>query len=63
MRYAIIQSNIVQTVVVWDGVAPWSPPEGTELVQLADGEPCGGSWTHEAGSTPRFSQPVVEEET
>ena len=58
MKYAIIQSNIVQSVVVWDGVAPWSPPEGTELLQLAADEPCGGGWTYEAGATPRFIPPA-----
>lgn len=58
MRYAIIQSNIVQTVVVWDGVAAWSPPEETELLQLADGEPCGGGWTYEANATPIFIPPI-----
>jgi hypothetical protein len=57
-RYAIIQSNIVWSVVVWDGVAPWEPPEGTELLQLADGERCGGGWTYEAGATPRFIPPA-----
>ena len=62
MRYAIIQSNIVWSVVVWDGVASWSPPEGTELVHLQEDERCGGGWTYEAGVTPRFSQPVVVEE-
>lgn len=62
MRYAIIQSNIVQSVVVWDGVAEWSPPEGTELLQLDEGEPCGGGWTYEAGAIPRFIAPIVIEE-
>lgn len=67
MNYAIIQSSIVMNVIAWDGVAPWSQPDGTELLQLADGEPCGSGWTYEAGSTPRFIQPpvieVVVEET
>ena len=54
MRHAIIQSNIVQSVVVWDGVSAWSPPEGTELLQLAANEPCGSGWTYEANATPRF---------
>jgi len=57
MRYAIIQSNIVQSVAVWDGVTEWQPPSGCELVALTDAEPCGGGWTYEAGATPRFIAP------
>lgn len=35
MNYAVINqvTNIVVNVVVWDGVSPWSPPEGTFVIQ------------------------------
>ncbi len=35
MRYAVVDSttNIVLNVVLWDGVAPWSPPENTYVIQ------------------------------
>ena len=57
MNYAIIQSSIVTNVIAWDGVAPWSAPDGTELLQLAEGELCGCGWTYEEGATPRFIAP------
>ena len=57
-KYAIIQSSVVCTIIVWDGIAPWSPPEGTELLQLADGELCDSGWTYKAESTPRFIPPI-----
>ncbi|CAB4132680.1 hypothetical protein UFOVP255_45 [uncultured Caudovirales phage] len=34
MNYAVINSeNLVVNVVVWDGVSPWSPPEGCSVIQ------------------------------
>lgn len=34
-KYAIInQSNIVENIIVWDGVSQWSPPEGCTLVPI-----------------------------
>ena len=30
-RYAIIRSGVVENVALWDGVAPWTPPQGTTL--------------------------------
>ena len=29
MNYAVInsQTNIIEGIVIWDGVAPWTPPE------------------------------------
>ena len=36
MNYAIVNAGTVENIVVWDGEADWSPPEGTELVELGD---------------------------
>lgn len=35
MRYVVvdIETNIVVNVIVWDGVTPWIPPEGTFAVR------------------------------
>jgi len=30
-HYLIIKDEIVQNVIVWDGVSPWSPPDGTTV--------------------------------
>lgn len=32
-RYAVIEAGVVTNVVLWDGVAEWTPPEGAALVQ------------------------------
>ena len=45
MRYAIVDSatKVVQNVIVWDGVTPFTPPAGTTLVNV-DGVLCGPGW-------------------
>jgi hypothetical protein len=32
-RYAIIQDNIVISVIIWDGLTEWKSPQGTHVVQ------------------------------
>jgi hypothetical protein len=45
MNYAIVDdaTKVVQNVIVWDGVTPYTPPAGTTLVNV-DGIPCGAGW-------------------
>ena len=45
MRYAIVDdaTKVVQNVIVWDGVTPFTPPDGTTLVNV-DNIPCGPGW-------------------
>lgn len=33
MRYVIIRDGVVENVIIWDGVTPYTPPEGCELRQ------------------------------
>lgn len=33
MGYAIVRNNVVENMIAWDGVTPYTPPEGTILVQ------------------------------
>ena len=54
MNYAVIQSGFVVNVVVWDGVAPWNPPEGTELVLLQPDEWVSIGATYDPNASPRF---------
>ena len=35
-RYAIVRNNIVENVVLWDGVTNWGPPSGCDLVDITD---------------------------
>ena len=45
MRYAIVDNatKVVQNVIIWDGVTPFTPPDGTTLVNV-DGILCGTGW-------------------
>lgn len=42
MRYAIVINGIVDNVIEWDGVTPWTPDQGT--VVLADQAGPGDLW-------------------
>ncbi len=37
--------NVVLSHILWDGVTPYTPPDGTRLVP-DDGTPNGGTTTH-----------------
>lgn len=38
MRYALVKDGIVQNVILWDGAAPYTPPDGCEAVADPDAE-------------------------
>jgi hypothetical protein len=46
MNYAVInsQTNVVENTIVWDGVAPWTPPDGC-YVELIGDSGAGIGWT------------------
>lgn len=46
-RYAIVSGDLVVNIILWDGEATWSPPEGTEAVQSPD--EIGMGWTYAGG--------------
>jgi len=52
MKYAVISSetNIVENVIIWDGVSPWTPPAGTSLVNVTD-VPCDIGWVQQPDGT------------
>lgn len=60
--YAVInqQSNIVDNVILWDGVSDWRPPVGF-YVQSLEGTEAGIGWTYTSG---KFidTRPVPEPE-
>ena len=38
MNYAVINSEgVVVNAIVWDGIAPWTPPAGHTVKPLLDG--------------------------
>jgi hypothetical protein len=60
-RYATVSTddNVVHNLIVWDGQAPYSPPDGTVLVALPDDLLCNILWVYDP-STNTFSPPVDE---
>ena len=56
MNYAIVENGIVINVTIWDGEAPWQPPEGCDLVPLQNG--AGIGWGYVDGS---FVAPEIPE--
>ena len=33
-RYAIVKNNIVENIVMWNGITPFNPGEGATLVEI-----------------------------
>lgn len=54
MGYAIVRGTIVENMIAWDGVTPYTPPSGTILVQTDE---AGPGWAYDP-QTGQFSRPV-----
>jgi hypothetical protein len=52
MKYAIIDdaTKVVLNIIIWDGVTPYTPPQGTSLVNV-DGVPCDIGWIQQPDGT------------
>jgi hypothetical protein len=57
-RYAIVLDGVVSNIIVWDGVAVWSPPVGSVVVALDADQPCDIGWTYDPKESPPFAAPV-----
>ena len=59
-RYAMVvtASGLVDNVIVYDGVSPFTPPAGIELIEATDGAEPGGTWNGSA-----FVRAVVPDPT
>ena len=57
-RYAMVvtASGLVDNVIVYDGVSPFTPPTGIELIEATDDAESGGTWNGSA-----FVRAVVAE--
>ena len=57
-RYAMVvtASGLVDNVIVYDGVSPFTPPAGIELIEATDNAEPGGTWNGSAF----VRAPVVE---
>ena len=62
-RYAVVgATNVVETVVIWDGIAPFSPCHETDRVVHCDPTVSAG-WTYSAGladAAETFTAPAEE---
>jgi len=57
MNYAIIDlTGLVVNAIEWDGITPWTPPEGCQAVPLTEG---GIGWSYIDG---QFVPPPEPEE-
>jgi hypothetical protein len=58
MKYAVINSEtkIVENVILWDGVTPWTPPDGYYAEPIGDSG-AGIDWSHIDG---QFFPPPTE---
>jgi hypothetical protein len=59
-RYAMVvtASGLVDNVIVYDGVSPFTPPTGIELIEATDNAEPGGTWNGSA-----FVRAVVPDPT
>ena len=59
MKYAIIDdaTQVVQNVIVWDGVTPFASPAETTLVNIDDFF-CGPGWIQQPNGS--YAPPVDE---
>ena len=59
-RYAMVvtATGVVDNVIVYDGVSPFTPPAGVELIEATDDAEPGGTWNGSA-----FVRAVVPDPT
>lgn len=59
MRFAIVnQQNIVENIILWDGLEPWSPCHESDELHLIEDIVCAPGMVLNGDGT--FSYPVVE---
>lgn len=47
--YAIVENGLVTNIIVWDGIASFTPPNGSTLVKVPDGTYTGPGATYSNG--------------
>ena len=58
-NYAIVENNKVINTCAWDGVAPWSPPEGAEAVIIPNGTVVGVGYGYINGQFIAPPAPII----
>ena len=57
MAYAVVQDGVVVNVIEWDGVTPYTPPEGCELHWCEQTPGIGWLWVDGAAVDPNPPPP------
>lgn len=61
MNYALVnqETNIVENIIVWDGVTEWTPPASVDVIQLSETDIAWIGGTRNPDGT--YSQPPEEQ--
>jgi hypothetical protein len=62
-NYALIETatTLVVNIMVWDGMPPWTPPEGHIAVVIPENSKAGIGWTYVDGEFIAPPEPEVTE--
>jgi hypothetical protein len=60
MNYVMVQDDVVVNIIDWDGVAPYTPPEGCELHAWEGPVNIGWAWVGGAPVDPNPPPPPPE---
>jgi len=62
-RYAMVitATGVVDNVIVYDGVSPFTPPTGIELIEATDNAEPGGTWNGSAFVRAVIAEPSTDE--
>jgi len=61
MNYAMVQNGVIVNIIDWDGVTPYTPPEGCELHQWDGPMDIGWAWVNGAPVDPNPPLPPEPE--
>jgi hypothetical protein len=62
MQWLLVKNGVIENIVAWDGITPWTPPDGYELVKYG-GEPAaqiGWGWIDGHLVVPASPEPVEQ---
>ena len=55
-RYTIVANGVVTNVILWDGVAAWTPPGGSTMHLIPDDSPVSSGWSFDGAN---YTAPVI----